>query len=47
MNKGGNLFAVVLVAATALLIAIGTIWPVPAARAYARDEGLFLLVRFP
>ena len=40
MNKG-NLLAFVLIAATALLIAIGTIWPVPAARAFARDEGVF------
>jgi hypothetical protein len=39
VNKGG-LLAACLGAATIALIAIGTIWPVPAAEAYAGKQGL-------
>lgn len=39
MNSG-RLLAVVLFVATIALVAIGTVWPVPSAAAYARGEGL-------
>lgn len=41
MNRG-NLLAVVLMGATVALIAIGTIWPIPTARAYTGGQGLFV-----
>ena len=39
MNKG-RLLAALLGVATVLLVVIGTVWPVPAARAFAGGEGL-------
>lgn len=40
MSKGGGVLAVTLGVATVLLVVIGTVWPVPAAVAYAGKEGL-------
>ena len=41
MNRG-NFLAVLLIAATAALIAIGTVWPIPSALGYTGGQGLFV-----